>query len=37
MPRYDFTKRALAHLRDITRYTREAWGRKQARSYREEL
>ena len=37
MPRYDFTKRALADLRDIARYTREAWGRRQARLYREEL
>ena len=37
MPRYDFTRRALADLRDIVRYTRESWGRKQARLYREEL
>ena len=37
MPRYDFTKRALADLRDIARYTSEAWGRRQARLYREEL
>ena len=37
MPRHDFTKRALADLRDIARYTRERWGRKQARLYREEL
>ena len=37
MPRHDFTKRAMADLRDITRYTRERWGREQARLYREEL
>ena len=37
MPRYDFTKRALADLRSIARYTRETWGRKQAWSCREEL
>ena len=37
MPRYDFTRRALADLRDIVRYSRESWGRKQARLYREEL
>ena len=37
MPSYDFTRRALADLRDIVRYTRESWGRKQARLYREEL
>ena len=37
MPRYDFTLRALADLRDIARYTRETWGPKQARLYREEL
>ena len=37
MPRYDFTKRALADLRVIARYTRETWGRRQARLYREEL
>ena len=37
MPRYDFTRRALADLRDIARYTRESWGLKQARLYREEL
>lgn len=37
MPRYDFTRRALADLRDIARYTRESWGPKQARLYREEL
>ena len=37
MPRYDFTKRALEDLRDIARYTRETWGRKQARLYREEI
>ena len=37
MLRYDVTKRALEDLRDIARYTRETWGRKQARLYREEL
>ena len=37
MPRYDFTKQALADLRDIARYTRETWGQRQARLYREEL
>ena len=37
MPRYDFTQRALADLRNIARYTRETWGPKQARLYREEL
>ena len=37
MPRYDFTRRALADLKDIARYTRTTWGSKQARLYREEL
>ncbi len=37
MPRYDFTRRALADLREIARYTKESWGPKQARLYREEL
>ena len=37
MPRYDFTKRALTNLRDIARYTREIWGQRQARLYREEI
>ncbi len=37
MPRYDFTRRALADLRDIARYTRRTWGQKQARLYREEF
>ena len=37
MPRCDFTQRALADLRDIARYTRETWGLKRARLYREEL
>ncbi len=37
MPRYDFTRRALADLRDIARYTRRTWGQKQARLYREEI
>ena len=37
MPRYDFTQRALADLRDIARYTGKTWGLKQARVCREEL
>ena len=37
MPRCDFTQRALTDLRDIARDTRETWGLKQARLYREEL
>ena len=37
MPRYDVTQRALTDLRDIVRFTREAWGQKQARLYLEEL
>ena len=37
MPRYDFTKRALDDLREIARYTRETWGQRQARLYREEI
>lgn len=37
IPRYDFTRRALADLRDIARYTRKTWGQTQARLYREEL
>ena len=37
MPRYDFTNRALDDLRKIARYTRETWGQRQARLYREEL
>ena len=37
MPRCDVTRRALADLLDIVRYTRESWGRKQAGLYREEL
>ena len=37
MPRYDFTKRALADLLDIARYTRETWGQRQARIYGEEI
>ena len=36
-PRFDFTHRALADLREIARYTRETWGLIQARLYREEL
>ena len=37
MPRYVISQRALADLHDIVRYTRETWGRRQARLYREEL
>ena len=37
MPRYDFTRRALADLRDIARYTRTRWGHRPAQLYREEL
>ncbi len=37
IPRYDFTLRALADLRDIARYTERTWGHKQAQLYREEL
>ena len=37
MPRYDFTQRALADLRNIARHTRETWGPEQARLYREEI
>ena len=37
MPRYDVAKRALDDLREIARYTRETWGQRQARLYREEL
>ena len=37
MPRYGVTRRALADLLDIARYTRESWGRTQAQLYREEL
>ena len=37
MRRYDFTKRALADLREIARCTRETWGLERARLYREEL
>lgn len=37
MPRYDFTQRALADLRDVARYTGRTWGHKQAQLYREEL
>ena len=37
MPRYDFSRRALADLRNIVRHTRESWGRKQARMHREEI
>ena len=37
MPGYRLTRRALADLRDIVRYTGETWGRRQARLYLEEL
>ena len=37
MPRYAFTQRALADLKEIARYTRKTWGLKQARLYRKEL
>ena len=37
MPGYRLTRRALADLRDIARYTKETWGRRQARLYVEEL
>jgi len=37
MPDYRLTRRALADLRDIARYTGETWGRRQARLYVEEL
>lgn len=37
IPRYDFTQRALADLRNIARYTRETWGVTQARLYRQEI
>ena len=36
-PRYDFTHHGVADLEEIGRYTREQWGLKQARLYREEL
>lgn len=37
MARYDLTARAAADLKEIGRYTKEAWGLEQARRYREEL
>src|SRR5690242_15261266 len=37
MPRYEFTARAAEDLREIGRYTKQAWGVVQARRYREEL
>ena len=37
MPRYDVAWQALDDLREIARYTKETWGQKQARLYREEL
>ena len=37
IPRYDFTLRALADLRDIACHTQRMWGHKQARLYREEV
>lgn len=37
MPRYEFAARAAEDLREIGRYTKQAWGIVQARRYREEL
>ena len=37
MPPYDLTWQALDDLREIARYTKETWGREQARLYREEI
>ena len=37
MPRYEFTARAAEDLREIGRYTKQAWDVVQARRYREEL
>ena len=37
IPRYDFTLRALADLRDIACHTQRTWGHKQAQLYREEV
>lgn len=34
---FSFTALAAKDLRDIGRYTKERWGREQARRYREEL
>lgn len=37
MARYNFTEHAAADLRNIIRHTRQTWGLKQARRYRQEL
>ncbi|WP_025041612.1 type II toxin-antitoxin system RelE/ParE family toxin [Nitrosospira briensis] len=37
MPRLEFTAKAVEDLREIGRYTKQAWGIAQARHYREEL
>lgn len=37
MARYNFTAHAANDLRSIIRYTRQTWGVKQARLYRQEL
>lgn len=37
MARYNFTAHANEDLRNIIRYTRQTWGVKQARLYRQEL
>lgn len=37
MARYNFTAHAAEDLRNIIRHTRQTWGLKQARHYRQEL
>jgi toxin ParE1/3/4 len=37
MPRFEFTAKAVEDLREIGRYTKQAWSIAQARRYREEL
>lgn len=37
MGRYEFTAQAAAGLKEIGRYTKETWGLRQTRRYREEL
>lgn len=37
MARYNFTAHAAENLLNIIRYTRQTWGLKQARHYRQEL
>lgn len=37
MPGYRLTRRALADLREMARYTGETWGRRQVRLYVDEL